>query len=95
VAAARAGADVVPIAVRGARAVLPDLARLPRRGRIEVEIGDPMPASSAVDPAASVQGLCQRARSFIAARCGEPDLAAVAIGACATLQPRAHEDSAP
>ena len=74
VAAARTGAPVVPVAVRGARAVLPSLARLPRRGRIEVEIGDPSRASRAADPGVGALDLCHRARSFVAARCGEPDL---------------------
>jgi 1-acyl-sn-glycerol-3-phosphate acyltransferase len=74
VAAARTGATVVPVAVRGARRVLPDLARLPRRGQIDVEIGDPSRASRDVDPSAGALELRHRARSFIAARCGEPDL---------------------
>ena len=72
VAALQASAPVVPIALRGTRSMLPDPRRLPRPGRIEIEIGMPIETRGA--PEDAVDRLCQEARSFVATRCGEPDL---------------------
>jgi 1-acyl-sn-glycerol-3-phosphate acyltransferase len=77
VAAAATGAPIVPVAIRGTRFVLHPDTLLPRRGPLEVHIGAPL-AAAEEDQAAWQQalGLRRRARDFILARCGEPDLAA-------------------
>ncbi|MEZ5963457.1 MAG: lysophospholipid acyltransferase family protein [Planctomycetota bacterium] len=79
VAAANAGADVVPIALRGTRDVLPDLRRLPRRGSLEVAVGAPIdptePEASPRSPEQMAAASLRQARAFIARGCGEPDLA--------------------
>jgi 1-acyl-sn-glycerol-3-phosphate acyltransferase len=80
VAAAETGAPIVPVAIRGTRFVLHPDTLLPRRGALEVYIGAPLeaPAAAGEDQAAwqRALGLRRRARDFILARCGEPDLAA-------------------
>ncbi len=73
VAAARAGSPVVPAVIRGARRVLPPAAMLPRRGAIEVEILEPIPATGGSEPALALR-LRVAARAAILARLGEPDL---------------------
>jgi 1-acyl-sn-glycerol-3-phosphate acyltransferase len=72
VIAARAGLPVVPVAIRGARSVLPPTAALPRPGRIEVQVLAPLrvPANAAT---AAVE-LKKAARDQILARIDEPDL---------------------
>jgi len=68
-AAARAGVPVVPVAIRGSRTILPDLAWWPRRGVIEVEIGAPiMPPADTADLFAAAVKLREAARAEIA-RC--------------------------
>jgi 1-acyl-sn-glycerol-3-phosphate acyltransferase len=79
VAAARAGAPVVPIAVCGTRAVLPDPARPLRRHPLAVEVGVALQPPPRCDLMAASDDLRQRARTFIAARCGEPDVAPTAV----------------
>jgi 1-acyl-sn-glycerol-3-phosphate acyltransferase len=80
VAAAETGAPIVPVAIRGTRFVLPAETFLPRRGALEVHIGQPLEASPTAggDQAAWQRALALRrhARDFILARCGEPDLVA-------------------
>ncbi|HEX3868762.1 MAG TPA: AMP-binding protein [Gemmatimonadaceae bacterium] len=68
--AAVAGAPVVPIALRGAREVLPDGGRFPRPRRLHVWVGEPMYAAGSDWP--SVLALRARAANAIAAHCGEP-----------------------
>ncbi|WP_439686574.1 AMP-binding protein [Cupriavidus oxalaticus] len=70
-AAARAGAPVVPIALRGTRSVLRDGQWLPRRGPISVVIGRPLPPDGQDWPAA--MRLRNAARAEILHYCGEPD----------------------
>ncbi len=68
-AAARAGVPVLPVAIRGSRELLPDLAWWPRHGAIEVEIGAPiMPPADTADLFAAAVKLREAARAEIA-RC--------------------------
>jgi len=70
-AATRGGLPVVPIAIRGARRILPAHVWLPRRGHLEVEV---LPA---IAPAArngeAARQLRDAVRTAVLARCGEPD----------------------
>lgn len=71
-AAIKGGIPVVPIAILGTRWVLPEGRRLPRRGRIRIEI---LPAITPDDPAFSDKPrLAETARQRIIATLGEPDL---------------------
>lgn len=74
-AAAEAGIPVVPIAIRGTRAVLVGSSWFPRRGRILVTIGQPIPCDPGVGSAWQ-QALAVRAlaRAHILAHVGEPDM---------------------
>ena len=73
VAAVQAGVPVLPLALRGVRAVLGDQSWMLRPGVIEVRIGAPMaPAGS--DWAAAI-GLRDAARAAVLRECGEVDLA--------------------
>jgi 1-acyl-sn-glycerol-3-phosphate acyltransferase len=74
VAAARAGLPVVPIVIRGARDILPDRQWLPRPGRLEVQLTDPVGPHLARDNAAA-RALSNAARRRILANLGESDLA--------------------
>ena len=78
-AAAVAGqALVVPVAIRGTRALLRDGEWLPRHGVIAVDIGMPVePDAGAADPFAAALALRDAARAHILAHCGEPDGALV------------------
>lgn len=73
VAAAALGVPIVPVAIRGTRAVLPDDDLVPRPARIEVDFGSPIlgvgtePWQAAVDLRAKVRG-------WLLERTGEPDL---------------------
>ncbi len=69
-AAAAAGAQVVPIAIRGTRQALPADAHLPHPSRVRIWIGDPI-RPTGVDLAAAVE-LRDRAADAIAPHCGEP-----------------------
>ena len=76
VAAAAAGVAVSPVAIRGARSVLPDGEWLARRGPIEVNIGAPVsPSDSTRDEFAAAVALRDAARAHILAHCGERDAA--------------------
>lgn len=71
--AARSGVPVVPVAVRGTRAVLPVGRLLPRRGTVTLTVGSPL-----VPPRADWQSaveLRRRARHHILRHVDEPDLA--------------------
>jgi len=72
ITAARAGCPVVPAVIHGSRQVLPGSRRLPRPGRIVVEL---LPAIVAEGEDAA-PALRERSRALILARLGEPDLAA-------------------
>jgi 1-acyl-sn-glycerol-3-phosphate acyltransferase len=73
-AAVAAQVPVLPVALRGTRALLRDGQWLPRRGPIAVTIGRPVfPSSSAPDAFAAAVALRDAARTHILAHCGEPD----------------------
>ncbi len=73
VVAANAQLPIVPVAIRGTRRALPAGARLPRPGRIEVELAPPQPAPASTDPAV-IAASVEAARAAILARIPEPDL---------------------
>jgi 1-acyl-sn-glycerol-3-phosphate acyltransferase len=77
-AAARAGAPVVPLALRGTRQVLRGDWGLPRPGRVSLWVGDPI-APGGTEMAALV-ALRAETADRIAERCGEPRLDLVAAG---------------
>ncbi len=78
VAAAAAGAPVVPIALRGTRRVMRGDWSLPRPGRIALWIGDPIaPEGTGM---AELVRLRARVADEIASHCGEPRLDLVAAG---------------
>lgn len=71
--ATRAGMPVVPIAIRGARTILPAHVWWPRAGSLEVEVLPAIrPAGKSGDDARMLR---QTARAGILAACGEPDAA--------------------
>ncbi len=72
VAAAKAGVPVMPVAIRGLRAVLRDGQWWPRHGSVEIEFGEAI-APTGADWAAAAR-LRDAARAQVLARCGEPDL---------------------
>jgi acyl carrier protein len=72
-AAATAGAVTVPMAIRGTRSALRDGGWFPRRVPITVEIGSPIPAPTELKPFPAALRIRDSIRTFIAARCGEPD----------------------
>lgn len=79
-AAVEADAPVVPIAIRGTRSILLDETGFPRRGRINVAIGDPIEPGAVCDLAmgdqwAAALRLRDLTRDHILRHCGEPDLA--------------------
>ncbi len=74
-AAAAAQVPVLPVAIQGTRALLPDGRWLPRRGPIAVTIGQLVfPPEHAPDVFAAAVQLRDAARAHILAHCGEPDL---------------------
>jgi 1-acyl-sn-glycerol-3-phosphate acyltransferase len=79
--AARAGMQVIPVAIRGTRACLPPGHFLPRPGAIEVQvlagIGGRRHATQAaqIEPADSAVRLRDAARAALLTALGEPDLA--------------------
>ncbi|MGH8560899.1 MAG: 1-acyl-sn-glycerol-3-phosphate acyltransferase, partial [Nevskiales bacterium] len=74
VAAVRARACVVPVAIRGTRAILRDGNWLPKHGGITVTIGKPIaPPTDISDTFAAAIRLRDEARAQILPYCGEPD----------------------
>lgn len=72
-AAARANLPVVPIALRGTRAVLRNVEWFPRRAPVEVTIGAPLFSRPANDNWHEAVRLSEATRSFLLDHCGEPD----------------------
>ena len=72
VAAAEAGVPMIPIAIRGTRAVLRPDHWFPRRGTLRVTIGAPLQPQGSDWPAALA--LRDAARAEILRHCGEPEL---------------------
>jgi 1-acyl-sn-glycerol-3-phosphate acyltransferase len=85
VLAAQSGVPLVPIAIAGARALLPADTWLPKRGSVRVVIGAPI-APSGIDWNAAVR-LRDAARAHILAHCGEPDLAGARIATVLRPEP--------
>jgi 1-acyl-sn-glycerol-3-phosphate acyltransferase len=72
-AAIRGGMPVVPTVIRGARRAMPSHAIIPRPGRVEFEILEPLPVTGAD---VTADGLRDEARRRIVERLDEPDLIA-------------------
>jgi len=73
-AAVAAQVAVLPVAIRGTRALLREGQWLPRRGPIAVTIGSPVfPPAPAPDAFAAAVALRDAARAHILAYCGEPE----------------------
>ncbi|WP_370500383.1 AMP-binding protein [Mycolicibacterium sp. jd] len=72
IVAAKAGVPVVPLAVRGTRAILRPEHHFPRRGSVDITIGHPI-RSTGTDWAASVS-LQRAARETVMRLSGEPDI---------------------
>jgi 1-acyl-sn-glycerol-3-phosphate acyltransferase len=77
VTAARAKVPLVPVAIRGTRNILLPDSGWPRRGEIEVSIGQPIEADKCGDEWQAAQKLRDTARQFILQHCGEPDMSQV------------------
>jgi 1-acyl-sn-glycerol-3-phosphate acyltransferase len=76
-AAVTAGVPVLPVAIRGTRAVLRDGQRWPTHAPVVVTIGPPLlPPATAADAFAATLALRDLARRHILAHCGEPDTGA-------------------
>jgi fatty-acyl-CoA synthase len=69
-AAIDAGRPVTPVALRGTRTLWPDETLLMRPGRVAITVGEPLWPAAGDWP--DLVGLRDRARSWIAAHCGEP-----------------------
>ena len=77
-AAAAAGAVVVPVAIRGTRAMLPDGAVLPRPAKLEEIVGEPLTPDDASWP--TVVRLRRETRAHILEHVPEPDLERGPVG---------------
>lgn len=87
-AAAEAGMPVVPIALRGTRAVLHEADWLPRRGPLAVIVGAAILPESGAGHWDETLRLAARARAFLLAEGDEPDLE----GVVAHAAPRVDQD---
>jgi 1-acyl-sn-glycerol-3-phosphate acyltransferase len=85
-AAVAADRPVIPIALRGARALLRDEQWLPRRAPILVHIGAPIKAAGARNAFEATIQMRDAARRHILEYCGEPDL----VGMVAPTGPKQH-----
>jgi len=85
VLAAQSGMPLVPVAIAGARAILPADAWLPTRGRVRVTLGAPIEPSG-TDWNTALR-LRDAARAHILAHCGEPDLAGARIATVLRPEP--------
>jgi 1-acyl-sn-glycerol-3-phosphate acyltransferase len=72
--AAQSGAALLPVTIRGARAMLRDESYFPRRSELAVTSGAPLaPPAPGGDPLAAAVVLRDAARTKILRGCGEPD----------------------
>jgi 1-acyl-sn-glycerol-3-phosphate acyltransferase len=71
--AARARLPIVPVAIRGTRALLPGGSFIPRPGRIQIELAPPLPPPASTGRQ-DVGDTVNAARQAILARIHEPDL---------------------
>ncbi len=78
-AAVETGVPVLPVTLRGTRSILRDTSKFPRRGRIRVQVSEPLAPEADGDDQASAWDRAIRLRSAARAEmlryCGEPDLA--------------------
>lgn len=74
VVAARAALPVAPVAIRGARRILPSDRWLPRPGVIEIQVLPPLGPFPELDVNAAITLMRDRARASILEAVGEPDL---------------------
>ena len=74
VTASRANVPLVPVAIRGSRSILQSDTWWPRRGDIEVSIGQPLMRAERVTDWQAAQQLRDAARQFILQHCGESDM---------------------
>lgn len=72
VVAARTGARVIPVAIRGTRALLPAGRWAPRRGPVDVLVAAPLEPARGEDVFAAALALRDAAHARIAELCGEP-----------------------
>ncbi len=77
--AAAADVPVIPIAIRGTRSILREDSLFPRKGSIQIEIGEPIQLDDQEKQQFDNQwqraiALRDRSRRFILRHCGEPDL---------------------
>jgi 1-acyl-sn-glycerol-3-phosphate acyltransferase len=68
------GAEIVPVAIRGSRAVMPPGSMLIRAGEVTLTVGEPIPTAGLT--AADRQGLVEKVRDRVAAMLAEPEAAA-------------------
>ena len=81
VVAARARVPVIPVAIRGSRALLRGKRWFPRRSAVVVTIGAPiMPPDNAADAFAAAVQMRATAREEIVRHCGEPDIGSGEVG---------------
>lgn len=77
IAAAKSGASIIPIAIRGTRHILREKSVLPRRGLIRLVIGSPISSSIEKDEAgqwSEAVRLRDETRTALLMQTGEPDL---------------------
>ena len=81
--AAQTGTPIVPVVLRGTRSVLRDQSWFPRSGQIRLIVGEPIEVALANGDESSqfaeAVRLRDRARAFMLANCGEPDLIEVTV----------------
>jgi 1-acyl-sn-glycerol-3-phosphate acyltransferase len=73
--AVSSGADIVPVAIRGSREVMPRGSALIRAGDVSIEIDEPIAtATLSIDDREALSALVQRVHGRIAAMLGEPEV---------------------
>ena len=80
------GVDIVPIAIRGSRALMPPGSPLIRAGRVSVEVGAPIPTAGLT--ASDREALVTRVRDQIAAMLISPSARSAAVAAETARQTR-------